>query len=163
MSHLMWSDLEQLSEFLWRRYRNSPDIVQETLLRVMKKMESGTAITVSLEAYSIGVATNVLREHCRSQVRFLEHTGDTQAVGPGEEINLEELRELVKTVLSATDRKLFEAYYYPARNPVAHRERLAARMGVSMGALYTRISRLKDQLERACQREAGKRSGKGER
>ncbi len=140
-------DFEQLNGFLTARYRANPDIVQETLVRVIRRVREGAEIGDSLEAYALGVLKNIRKE--------IVHDGPTlpeqeqrQAAPEPEEISTAELDALMREHLTAQERELMRAYIYDAKNIPAHRERLARRLGVSVETLYKRVSRLKQRMER---------------
>lgn len=126
------------------------DVIERAAVRI-----SGGAIVPNVESYCIGIARNVANELWRRERReerafrrFTESLADNSA----EEV--ERIRRILKPCfeqLEDKDRELLVAY---CRIPeglsrAEHRRRLAEEIGMSMRALRTHVSRLRDKLE-AC-------------
>jgi DNA-directed RNA polymerase specialized sigma24 family protein len=148
----------KLIAFLDLRGAARPEVAaDETLDRVARKIEEGVAIE-SLRAYVFGVARRVLLESERRERRerivqetwvLLHHEPD--ASDAETQRRLACLGKCLKK-LSAENRALIEAYHGSTRGPArSGREALAARLGLSEGALRTRAHRIRNELG-ACAR-----------
>ena len=149
----------KLVSFLDLRGAARPEVAaDETLDRVARKLEEGVPIQ-SLRAYVFGVARLVLLEGERRERRerivqetwvLLHHEPD--ASDAETQRRLACLEKCVKN-LSAENRALIEAYHGSTRGTVrSDREALAARFGLSEGALRTRAHRIRNELG-ACARQ----------
>ena len=155
-----WS-VEQINDFLLSRKRFTPEVVSETVKRVLEKLKSGLIVGVNLKAYSIGVAMNVKREFDRKKPKHEQTPYDIAIELPEvPAIPPAELKALMKRVLCPTEREFLNAYIRDSKNIPAHRERLARRLGVTMEVLYKRVSRLKTKLAKAyeAEKQAGRKS-----
>ena len=124
------------------------EVVERAAIRI-----AGGASVPNVESYCIGIARNVAREKWRRERReervfrrFTEALADDSA----EEV--ERIRRILKPCfeqLEDRDRELLVAY---CRTPeglsrAEHRRRLAEEVGITMRALRTHVSRLRDKLE----------------
>lgn len=145
-----------LKFFTWHGAPFPEEMADETIDRVMKRLEEGQVIqTTDPLPYFFGVARNVLRESWR-------RPGPTQAPSAapaaapeppaGEEQALGECLDHCLHLLADPTRRLVMTYYEggPAGG-IAVRRAQAAQMGVSLPALRLRVHRIRARLE-ACVR-----------
>jgi DNA-directed RNA polymerase specialized sigma24 family protein len=134
----------------------SQDLSAEAMTRLFIAVESGVAVENPV-AFGHGILRNVVLENRRRDRLWseggeqLEARADVWEAPTVEEAETDEtaLQRLKATVFSATERKLFDTYYQHGGDVQRRREKLAAKLGISMGTLYTRINRLKDRLRAA--------------
>jgi DNA-directed RNA polymerase specialized sigma24 family protein len=137
----------------------SQDLSAEAMARLFMAMESGVAVENPV-AFGHGILRNVVLETRRRDRLWsdggdrLDARADLSESPIVEETEPDELglQRLKATAFSATERKLFDTYYQQGGDVQRRREKLAAKLGISMGTLYTRISRLKDRLRAAARR-----------
>ena len=148
--------------FFDRKNCRSPDeLADETLNRVMRRLEEeGAIITDAPAHYCYIVARFVLLESLRDLQR--EESLDDRALPAvnsrfqedeqGKERQIECLERCL-TKLESGNRELITGYYQgEQRIKIENRRAMAARLGVSMNALSIRACRIRDRLE-ACVRD----------
>lgn len=160
--------------FDWSSCFPTEDLADETLDRVARILVDRPV--QALEAFIWGVARNIRQE---GRKRAEKVTGITDLPDHGISIrdsaNLEEkvlarsegearARCLQKCLrrTAADDREMFLRYHNIQGDAQAYRERLAAEMGLTIGALRVRINRVRAQLEICVQRcltPSGTKSG----
>ena len=141
--------------------QDAHDLADEVLDRVARRLSDGVEIR-SLEAYVLGVARFVLREHkgrvaraarAHDEIAYLEQTRAPAAAAPssGEE-HLTALDHCLR-VLEAEDRTLILTYYGDdGTQRMRVRGDLARTMKISLNALHNRALRLRKQLEQCVAR-----------
>ena len=138
----------ELREKLLRRFRgvfNFEDVVNEALLRTHQRLCAANDIG-NIEAFAIGVARKIILENSRGmQVSFQAADLDSFITStmpePDPELSMAELKELARTALCASERKLFYQYYSGV-----DRKRMAANLNISVGHLYVKIHRFRERL-----------------
>jgi hypothetical protein len=155
VSDVSWDDL---AAFLHSRFPRDPEVANETWKRVRIRVAEGLQIEVSVEAYSMGVARLVMKEFNRAK-RSMSYSISAEVCAREEvyEFRPRRLADLGKGILTTSERELLRQYFHDAKNQVVHRERLAARLGISMETLYKRVSRLRERLQSAHRNESGSR------
>jgi RNA polymerase sigma factor (sigma-70 family) len=139
---------------------DAEELAEDTLERVGKTLESGEV--ESVVEFAFGVARNVRKEaHRRSSARIYVSDLDGNKVFAGEErisaedtiigeIDLERGRKCFLVCLrrlSPDDYRLILNYYPPdGDNLEKHRQTLAQTAGMKIGALRTRMARLREKL-----------------
>jgi RNA polymerase sigma factor (sigma-70 family) len=136
------------------------ELAEEALDRIAKKADAFEIENVA--EFAFGVARNLRREAFRERAAWKPMTdaaGDQLAVkGPDPEKTIIEnidanrnLKRLVKCLqqrLSASERRLLLEYYPTEReNLESRRQELADSLGINLGALRTRMVRLREKLE----------------
>jgi DNA-directed RNA polymerase specialized sigma24 family protein len=138
-----------------RGYSEAEDIVQDTLDAVAADLEHNKEIR-SIEAYVRKVALNVAFGRSRKATRERAlHVSDLPMYAPvDDEHTALECLEKCLAELDRDDRDLVLAYHDVAsgRHIATERRQIAARHGLSMNALYIRISKLCDRLDDCTQR-----------
>lgn len=144
----IWEPLRQRLMRQFRSFPSAEDIVQEALFRTSLRFAQFNDIE-NLDAFAAGVARNVIHENLRRTQRDLSfQVAAPEPISrdrPPPNLSLAQLDALKRKVLSASERKLFDAYFQPGKKH-AHRERLAAKLGLSLGTLYVKMHRLKQRL-----------------
>jgi DNA-directed RNA polymerase specialized sigma24 family protein len=155
--------------FEWNNcFSASEDLVDLTMDAVARKPSE--FVIDDVVAYSRGVARNIIRQfHGRSAREIL--LPDIPEVNDSAQDLEEHLisgMDLVKTVnwlnqclhkLKSEDRDLV-LEYYNTQEPthIAHREKLARTVGVSMNALRVRVNRIRDRLEECLESKSARRT-----
>lgn len=143
--------------FEMRRCRDAEDLVDETILTVVSKIEEGTAI-LDVVRYTLGVARNVYRNYIKREQHNLKRLSQTDPrllPAPTPEEDLEQTVELHHQCLDRclaelpTDkRQLFVKYYKETKNSRKYRENLAGELGISLETLRVQILRIRRGLEK---------------
>jgi DNA-directed RNA polymerase specialized sigma24 family protein len=140
--------------FEWRSSLIADQLADETLNRVVRKIQGGEKIEKNILAMCLGIARYVFKEHMRHpdnrRVKIEELS--TLAAPPVQHKEdddpwLVSLRESLSS-LPEEDRKLIIEYYQEDKQAkIDSRKALAARLGISINALFTRAKRIRDRLE----------------
>lgn len=130
-------------------------LADETINRVARKTDAfDTSRTKRLAAYFYGFAANVLREHFRAvkrEVPLSEHYEAPRFASDSSEAEKKDtcLSSCLKK-LQDTEREMIVKYYaYEGEEKAQARERLCNDLAYTIGALHTRIFRIKSAL-RVC-------------
>jgi DNA-directed RNA polymerase specialized sigma24 family protein len=153
--------------FEWRGSFMSDELADETLNRLARKIDEGEEIEKNVFAFSMGIARFVLLENLKSpdnkRVEMKELDMVAAAPEPWEEDDglwVVCLRECLRGV-SAENRELIIEYYQDeGRARIDERKMLAASLGISLNALFSRAKRTRDKLEE-CVMRCAKRKSKG--
>jgi len=156
----------QLVDFFdWRGVPEAETAADETLDRVARRLTEGEEVR-QLRSYTYGVARHVMQERLRDQLRERQAARSARALADGVAAGAASAEErqdcLVRCLgeLADDERELVVAYYRTSGPlPVLDRRGLAARLGLSAGALRTRAHRLRLRLEeclRGCLHEGTK-------
>lgn len=153
--------LKLLKYFQWRG-SGFPDIdADETINRVMRRMEEGANV-YNLNGYIYGVAklvhTESLKQRNRKQELDEASLVELAALGvDAEAAQLQECLERCLGRLSDEDRAIITEYYkYEGAERVTCRERLAARLGVTLNSLRVKTHRQRLNLERCVKKCLGR-------
>jgi DNA-directed RNA polymerase specialized sigma24 family protein len=140
--------------FEWRGCAYPDEHADETITRVMRKIDEGDTIQ-DPDRYCYGVARMVLLEAAKQREKEREALAQLPAIGACvDEVQLEVerrlecLRSCLKT-LPADQQTLLAEYYrdHPAGR-IDGRKRLAAALGIGTNALRIRAHRLNERLAR---------------
>ncbi len=144
--------------FEWRDSWFPEDDTDETINRVIRKLENGNEEIQNLEAYCLGVARLVYLERLRSPDRHRVDWEDlpplaTSDNGEAEEYEKRQARlECFRSclqLLPANTRELVMAYFQDERRArIDHRKRLAIELGISPEALRRRVKLARDKIEK---------------
>ena len=143
--------------FTWRGCRDAEDLALEVINRVEQKMPG---LIEGYEGdparYFYGVAKNVAHESHREDAIFSEFQEDDAAAIQGlfanddkqcEDDEREQYLPHCLGQLSDGDRNIILSYYgYDEKTKLADRRRLAGELGVTMNALWIRVSRIRSSL-----------------
>ena len=131
----------------WNGAQDPEDLADETILRVLKNLESGEEIR-DLPAFARTTAQHVLSENLRRQAR--RFTSGAALSDPSESFAAERFSrclEACKKRLARADKELIETYYSGDKGEmIANRKKLAKRFGLSAGALNSRAFRIRQKL-----------------
>ena len=143
----------------WRGCLSPENLADETFDRLSRRLDEGEQIqVVDAAAYLSGVARNVLKEYWTQQ-QLERKAGDAHAALRPEADETVELdqREHSQRLdcldrcldeLPAEELDLIMRYYsFEPTRKIAQRNELAASLGISVGALRTRVHRLRRSLE----------------
>ncbi len=137
--------------FDWRRAWPPEECADETMDRLIGKLESGTEIA-DVRGYALGIARLVLLEWQRRPTAVSMRDAATVSAPQGDDDDEDGLRpcfDRCLAALSPESRTLVLDYYVAERRTkIDNRRRLAARFGVSESALRSRVQRVRDRLER---------------
>ena len=137
--------------FDWRGAHFPEDCADETINRVVRKLESGESIR-DIPTYCHGVARLVLLETLKKpdhrQVG-LDELNSTPAPPPREEDDAQrDCFEHCLGELPVESRQLLLRYYEDERRvKINNRQALADHLGIPLNALRNRVQRLRDKLE----------------
>lgn len=135
------------------------DLADETIERVARQLEQGLAIQAEDPfRYFLGVARYVVRETSRAEVQAGESLEDhgvslpAPDTEPSAVADRERCLALCLSELSPKDRELILQFYSAdrGRSRIAHRKRLAKKLGLSPNALRIRAFRLRRQFLEPC-------------
>ena len=144
--------------FEWRRASCAEDLADETIDRVIRKLDQVNIHDVSL--YVLGVAQNVLRESLRATTKNTsldELPAGTLLVNPNEDekrrseelelaTRLECLDECMRALPTA-ERNLVIGYYEKRKSEnIRHRREMAEQLGISLGTLRVQAHRIRSKL-----------------
>lgn len=141
-----------LSFFEWRGAATPEECADETLDRLARRLDEGTAVE-DLGRFARGIARLVLLEHWRrSDARSVSldglPTGHPAAPEPPDETLSECLGRCLDDLAPESRELILEYYVAEGSDRIDARRRLARRLGVSESALRNRAQRLRDRLER---------------
>ncbi len=152
--------------FDWRGTWPPDECADETLDRLARRLEGATVIE-DLRSYAYGIARMVLLER-RRQPTFdplpVEAEMPDRATGstPDGEDERQRVRDAFDRCLAEmpADHQALLLRYYEGerRTKIANRRRLADGLGLSEGALRSRVQRLRDRLERCIANHADAKS-----
>jgi DNA-directed RNA polymerase specialized sigma24 family protein len=158
--------------FEWSSCFPAEDLADETLDRLARIL-ANRPVRV-LEAFLWGVAKKIRQESHKRAERIIgiadlpDHGISLQdAANVEDEVNARRESELRSRRLrmclqriAGHDRKVFLKYHSFPSGSKEHRERLAAELGLTIGALRVRINRMRSQLEKCVQQRLTYSSGK---
>jgi DNA-directed RNA polymerase specialized sigma24 family protein len=142
--------------FEWRGSFIADQLADETLNRVMRKIDEGEEIEKNILALCLGIARFVCMEHMRHPDNRRVEIEELSALAAppvhlegDDDLWLVCLRECLNS-LPEGDRELIIEYYEEDRRAkIDSRKALAARLGISPNALFSRAKRIRDRLERS--------------
>ncbi len=136
--------------FEWRGCRIAEDLADESLNRVIRRVEQGLELgDGDVPRFSAGVAHRVFLEHLR-EVKRQPGAHDAPAVAPRHETTDLRLVCLEQCLdrLSNEERDLVIRYYAgPSDARIRNRKTLAKEMGVAANTLRIRVFRIRNKLE----------------
>jgi len=146
--------LKLIRLFEWRGCVFADDLADETINRVVRKIEGGVDLADGeVPRYSAAVAHFVFLEHLREVKRRLPAPGDAEmapwVLGRHQTTDLRlAILETCLTRLSAQDRDLILRYYSEDRGSrIANRRQLAKELGITADHLRIRAYRIRSRLE----------------
>jgi DNA-directed RNA polymerase specialized sigma24 family protein len=140
--------------FEWRGSFISDELADETLNRLARKIDEGEEIEKNVFALSLGIARFVLLETLKGpdnkRVEMKELV--TVAAPPGrweedDDLWAVCLRECLRGVSEENRELIVEYYQDEGRARIDDHKMLAARIGISLNALFSRAKRTRDKLE----------------
>lgn len=150
-----------ISFFDWQGGVSPEDLCDETLNRVVKKIDEGEAVQ-NIPAYCRGVARMVLMEYRKGTMARradVEEIATLPAPAPVE--SHDERRDWLENCLRELppeSRQLVLQYYKENRQQkIDARAALAAQLGIPLNALRSRVQRLRDRLEQCVRRAMQKK------
>jgi DNA-directed RNA polymerase specialized sigma24 family protein len=140
--------------FEWRGSFIADRLADETLNRVMRKISDGEEIEKNVLALSLGIARFVLLESMRHPENRRAELEELSALAAPAEHRFEDddlwvicLRECLRG-FSQENRELIIDYYEEDRRAkIDTRKLLAAKLDISINALFSRAKRIRDKLE----------------
>jgi DNA-directed RNA polymerase specialized sigma24 family protein len=145
--------------FEWRGALFQDELADETLNRLARKIAEGEVIEKSVIAFSLGIARFVLLEASKSpDNKRIEMKSLDKIAAPLERRAEDDdlwvicLKECLGRV-SVENRELVIEYYQDeGRARIEDRKMLAARLGISLNALFSRAKRARNKLEECVDR-----------
>jgi RNA polymerase sigma factor (sigma-70 family) len=142
--------------FDWRGIWPPDECADETIDRLARRLEEETVID-DPQSYAHGIARMVLLERQRRPAFDPLDAAPDHAIDPAvpdeERELLGERLDRCLAEMPADSRSLLLQYYRGEQHAkIVNRRRLAAELGVSEGALRSRVQRLRDRLERCLER-----------
>jgi DNA-directed RNA polymerase specialized sigma24 family protein len=158
--------LQLIRFFEWRGASFQEELADETLNRLARKIDEGEEIEKNVLAFSLGIARFVFLETLKSpDNRRTEMKGLAKIAAPperweeGDDLWVVCLRECMRRVSEENRELIIEYYQDEGRAKINDRKMLAARLGISPNALFSRAKRTRDKLEE-CVRRCVKRKSK---
>lgn len=141
-----------LVKFLdWRGALFPDELVDETFNRVMRKLEEGETIS-DIKQYCYGVARLVflqsLQDQQKKRVDLIELAMTTVQEIDRSDIRIDCLRNCMRKLSPEDQMLIIEYYQKEKRQKIDHRISMAARLGVVLNALRSRVHRIRCKLER---------------
>jgi DNA-directed RNA polymerase specialized sigma24 family protein len=138
--------------FDWRGAHFPEECADETVDRVIRKLESGEEIR-DIPTYCTGIARLVLLETLKKPDRCqvgLDEVGPVAAPSPQPEENVQQTCfERCLSELPIESRRLILQYYQDeGRRKINNRQAMADGLGIPLNALRSRVQRIRDRLER---------------
>ena len=140
--------------FEWRGSFYPDELADETLNRLARKIDEGEEIEKNIIALALGIARFVLLESLRRNgARRVEMEELDEVAAPPERRDEDDdlwvvcLRECLRGVSEGNRELIIEYYQDEGRARINDRKMLAARLGVSLNALFSRAKRTRDKLE----------------
>ena len=140
--------------FEWRGSFISDELADETLNRLARKIDQGEEIEKNVYALSLGIARFVLLEALKrpdnNRLDIKELAAIAAPPGPWEEDDdlwVVCLRECLRGVSEENRELIIEYYQDEGRARIDDRKMLAAGLGISLNALFSRAKRTRDKLE----------------
>jgi DNA-directed RNA polymerase specialized sigma24 family protein len=152
--------------FDWRGASAPDDLADETLDRLARKLQEGTAVA-DLGAFAHGIARLVLHESVRGDARHRGLDGvEPHAPAPRESGEAELLAVRLERCLAALprdSRELLLAYYSGGEGgrKIETRRRLARQWRLTQNALRSRVQRVRDRVE-SCVRSGARHVSPGQ-
>lgn len=150
--------------FEWNHHLSAPDLADETITRLATKCRQHPIANV--ETYALGIARNVGREAAKVESRtklLADNAAPDAMVGPDQEDGLraaetrrlEERAKRCVDALDMVDQEIFVGFFLVGDNHAEHRRELAKSLGISYGALRTRVCRLRARVHECMTRQSG--------
>jgi DNA-directed RNA polymerase specialized sigma24 family protein len=144
--------------FDWRGSNISEELADETLNRLIRKLDEGDRIR-DVATYSYGVARLVFLESLKgpaSKHTPLEEAGEliaaadhfTEDYREDEDRQYECFEKCLESLPAGGRETILEYYKDERRAKIDHRRLLADRLGIPINALRSRAQRLRDRLEK---------------
>ncbi len=147
--------------FDWRGAHFPEECADETINRVIRKLESGETIR-DIPTYCYGIARLVFLETLKkpdNRRTSLDELIPVAAPQPFQEEESAELEcfERCLSELPEESRQLILQYYQDERREkINNRQAMADRLGIPLNALRSRVQRIRDKLERCAANCLGK-------
>jgi DNA-directed RNA polymerase specialized sigma24 family protein len=145
--------------FEWRGSFISDELADETLNRLARMIDEGEEIEKNVFALSLGIARFVLLETLkRPDNKRVEMKELATVSAPPERLEEDDdlwadcLRDCLRGVSEENRELIIEYYQDEGRARIDDRKMLAARMGISINALFSRAKRTRDKLEKCVTR-----------
>src|SRR5262245_4527947 len=137
--------------FDWRGASFPEECADETLDRLVKKLEQGVAV-IDVEGFALGIARLVLQEAFRADARRTSLEAEAQAALHADSAERQRMARYLDSCLEnlpGGGRDLVLRYYAAGsrRAKIQSRDRLARELRLSDNALRSRVQRLRDRLE----------------
>jgi len=147
---------EALVKFLdWRGALFPDELVDETFNRVTRKLEEGETIR-DMPTYCHGVARLVFlqsREHPGNKRVGLEDLSMVAIPAPDvTDVRRECLNHCLRQLPAENRELIIEYYRKEGQRKIDHRVAMAERLGIPLNALWSRVQRIRDKLERCVMR-----------
>jgi DNA-directed RNA polymerase specialized sigma24 family protein len=156
--------LKLIKFFDWRRAHYPEELADETLNRVMRKLDEGARLE-DVSTYCLGVARFVWRESLRNPEQHhtdLEEAAAHAAPAAPDHTDLQACFEHCLSELPLESRQLILRYYQDERRQkIDQRLALAEQLGIPLNALRSRAQRIRDRLEQCiadCQNKFTRRA-----
>jgi DNA-directed RNA polymerase specialized sigma24 family protein len=136
--------------FEWRACRFADDLADETLDRIVRKIDAGVVIEDHIN-YAYGVARLVYLESYKQQVKeqavVIEMPIDHKPDDDDEDIRLTCLERCLQTLTENSRSMILHYYRDERRAKIDHRKMLAEKFNISVNALRIKTLRIRTKLE----------------
>ena len=140
--------------FEWRGSFISDELADETLNRLARKIDEGEEIEKNVFAFSLGIARFVLMETLKRPDNRRAEMKELITVAAPSGLREEDddlwvvcLRECLRGFSEENRELIIEYYQDEGRARIDEHKMLAARLGLSLNALFSRARRTRDKLE----------------
>jgi DNA-directed RNA polymerase specialized sigma24 family protein len=140
--------------FEWRGSFIADRLADETLNRLARKIDEGEEIEKNILALSLGIARFVLLESMRHPDNRRVELEELSTLAAPHAHTIEDddlwvlcLRECLRSFSQENRELIIEYYEEDRRAKIDTRKKLAAKMGISINALFSRAKRIRDKLE----------------
>lgn len=145
--------------FEWRACRFPDDLADETLDRVVKKVDAGVEINDFVN-YTYGVARLVYLEHYKEQVKEHPMTDEMpEARVADDEMDEDErlnfLEECLKKLSDRSRTMILHYYRDDKQAKIDYRKKLAEKFNISVNALRIKALRIRSMLEECVLKHLG--------
>lgn len=145
--------------FDWRGSHFPEECADETINRIIRKLESGESIR-DIPTYSVGIARMVFLETLKKADHAQVSLDDMVAVAAPSLQNEENAQEscferCLSKLPIESQRLILEYYQNERRRKINNRQAMADSLGLPLNALRSRVQRIRDKLEQCVNKCVG--------
>lgn len=147
--------------FDWRGAHFPEECADETINRIIRKLESGEMIR-DISTYSLGIARLVFLETLKKADNYQVSLDDLGSVAapsllPAENAQQTCFERCLSKLPIESQRLILQYYQDERRRKINNRQAMADSLGVPLNALRSRVQRIRDKLEQCVNKCVGGR------